>query len=405
MAGYLPLTEATSIKYIKEIKKIFPDNSKLASCEIGDGNLNMVFKITDIISGKSVVLKQALPHLRVVGKDWPLTLDRSRIEVEAMKAQYDICPEYVPRIYHTDTDMALSINEDLSYLGIMRFELMKMKRFPDFPRQIGEFLARTIFYTSDLFMNSQIKKELVIKFSNPQLCKISEDLIFTDPFYDSSTNKINPEIRPDVYDIWRNDELLLKVVKLKEIFLTKAQSLIHGDLHTGSVFISMNEMKVFDSEFSFFGPAAFDIGAIIANLLLNYASWEGIDDYSVEEILDYREYILNMIEHIYDHINMSFAMIWERDIKDEYKMVKDYREHYITALLRESAGFSGCKIIRRVVGLAHVADIDSIQDTKKRAKAQRLALKIGTAVIIGMNEITDPHDLTDLIRRIKTRNE
>src|ERR1700749_776738 len=37
-------------------------------------------------------------------------------------------------------------------------------------------------------------------------------------------------------------------------FLTAAQALIHGDLHTGSIMLTAHETRVIDPEFSFIGP-------------------------------------------------------------------------------------------------------------------------------------------------------
>lgn len=52
-------------------------------------------------------------------------------------------------------------------------------------------------------------------------------------------------------------------------FMTRAQSLIHGDLHTGSIFINEESTKVFDPEFCFYGPMGYDIGNVIANMILH----------------------------------------------------------------------------------------------------------------------------------------
>ena len=38
-------------------------------------------------------------------------------------------------------------------------------------------------------------------------------------------------------------------------------------------------------------------------------------------------------------------------------------------------------MVRRIVGLAHVADIDKIEDAAVRERAQRLSLAIGTSFI------------------------
>lgn len=400
MGGYKPLTEREAVDYAIKKLAIFPGDAKLKSKEIGDGNLNLVFQIVDEASGKSVIFKQALPHLRVVGESWPLTIDRSRIEAEAMTLQKMICPDMVPEIYYNDRDLALSMIEDLSYLKIMRFELIKMKRFPRFPKQMGEFLAKTLFYTSDLAMDPLEKKKLVMKFMNPELCKITEDLVFTDPYFNAKSNNINPELMDYIKEFWGKTDLILEVAKLKEIFMMKAQSLLHGDLHTGSVFIGPDEMKVFDSEFSFYGPAGFDIGAVIGNLILNYASFEGRNDVHFKKVADYRNYLLSTIENIFQEFNKQFSELWEKDTRDEYKRIKGYKEYYMSSLLEESLAFGGCKTIRRVIGLAHVADLDQISDLKERAKAQKLALKLGENMIMNRKGIARIEDFTDMVRNM-----
>ncbi|MFA7746590.1 phosphotransferase, partial [Salinicoccus roseus] len=65
--------------------------------------------------------------------------------------------------------------------------------------------------------------------------------------------------------------------ELKAIFLNSAETLVHGDLHTGSIFADEHETKVIDPEFAYFGPIGFDIGQFIANLLLNALSRDGDD--------------------------------------------------------------------------------------------------------------------------------
>jgi len=58
-------------------------------------------------------------------------------------------------------------------------------------------------------------------------------------------------------------------------FITEAQAVIHGDLHTGSVMVTETETRVIDPEFAFVGPMAFDVGAIIANYLLSFFAHAG----------------------------------------------------------------------------------------------------------------------------------
>ena len=60
---------------------------------------------------------------------------------------------------------------------------------------------------------------------------------------------------------------------LKHRFLTTQEALVHGDLHTGSVFVRGTagdadfSVKAFDAEFACYGPVGFDLGLLWANLL------------------------------------------------------------------------------------------------------------------------------------------
>lgn len=159
-SSYRVLSESEAIQYVRTIPGLFSANSQLVCKEIGDGNLNLVFRITESESqGKSVIVKQALPYARVVGESWPLTLDRSRMESEALMLQNILCPGLVPKVYQYDKDLALTVMEDLSTFLIMRKGLIARNSYPNFPKQMGTFLAKTLFLTSDLALDSQLKNK------------------------------------------------------------------------------------------------------------------------------------------------------------------------------------------------------------------------------------------------------
>jgi 5-methylthioribose kinase len=397
MGRYRALTEAEAVEYVRKIPGLFTEGARLVSKEIGDGNLNLVFRIQEEgPSGKSVIIKQALPYARVVGESWPLTLDRARIESEAIRLEDQLCPGSVPKIYHYDQDLALTVMEDLSSYQVLRKGLIERRRYPHFARHIGRFLARTLFLTSDLALDPQEKKRRVAKFINPELCKITEDLVFTDPYYDAPTNSFNPLLRETIQAIWQNDALKLEVAKLKEKFLTQAQALIHGDLHTGSIMVTEEDTRVIDAEFAFYGPMGFDVGAVIANLLLNYAAQEvRIEDAGERE--RNQQYLLDTIEELWHVFAQEFKALWEKEGKEHFAAVPGYVDDYLLRVLQDAAGFAGCKMIRRVIGLAPVADLETIEDDFQRARAERLALAIGQALIL---ERTRVQEISDLISRV-----
>lgn len=381
MSQYHPLTEAEAIEIARSIPEVFPTGEELVSREIGDGNLNLVFHITQPATGRSLIIKQALPYAKVVGESWPLSLDRARIESEALVKQGELAPGLTPRVYKTDAELALTVMEDLSDHVIMRRGLIQGGVYPKFAEHISEFMARTLFFTSDLGMNQQDKKRLVQSFINPDLCKITEDLIFQDPYFDADTNSIEDHIRDAAEAIWKDEALLFEVAHLREKFLTHAQALLHGDLHTGSIFITPESTKVIDPEFAYFGPIGFDVGAVFANLLLNYASQEHWSADAASRH-DRRAYLLDTIRDIWNLFDAKFRKLWNEHGIDRVSRAAGYQDDYMRRLLQDTIGFAGAKTVRRVYGLSHVADIDTIPDAAAREKAQRMALAIGTGLIM-----------------------
>lgn len=400
--AYRALSEQEAVEYVKALPGLFNEGATLASKEIGDGNLNLVFDIRDEATGKSVIVKQALPYARVVGESWPLTVDRARIESEALRIQHKFVPELVPQVYHFDQELALTVMENVGDHIIMRKGLIEGNRYPLFAKQIGKFLAHTLFYTSDLGANPFDKKALVGTFLNPELCKITEDLVFTDPYENAPTNDFNPLIQKEVEAIWNNKPLKLEIAKLKYDFLTRAEALLHGDLHTGSIFITPTSMKAIDPEFAYYGPIGFDIGAVIANLLLNFAGQHGLQKDQGERE-SYREYLLTTVEDVWNEFVSQFVQLWHKHAKERSAHVEGFWQSYVKRLIQDAAGFAGCKILRRVIGLAGVADLNSIEDPQTRAEAERLALAIGEALILGRGNVEESTDITDIVRTVTAR--
>jgi 5-methylthioribose kinase len=396
---YRTLSEQDAIAYARTVSGLFPDDAELVCQEIGDGNLNLVFRVVDEKSGKSLIFKQALPYARVVGESWPLTLDRARIEYEALMIENQFCPGCVPKVHHYDKDLALTVMDDLSSHIILRKGLVTWRHYPHFAHHIGSFLARTLFLTSDLAMDSQVKKKMVSQFINPEMCKITEDLVFTHPYGHSETNRFNPLISETVSRIWGNHMLKLEIAKLKEGFLTRTQALLHGDLHTGSIMITETDTRVIDPEFAFYGPMGFDIGTVIANLLLNYSSHVGHTPV-VEERTNYQEYLLATIHQLWETFDFEFKILWEQHGLEPSTFVAGYLQDYLTRVLEDASGFAGCEMMRRVIGLAHVPDLESIRDESLRAKAETLTLKIAQRLVLNKSQMKQISDLTALVREI-----
>src|SRR3954467_6656263 len=243
--------------------------------EVGDGNLNLVFIVKGGRGG--VAVKQALPYVRLVGESCPLPLSRAHYEYLALSRQAELAPGLVPALLHHNDALALTVMELLEPHIIMRKGLVAATHYPRFVDDITTFMARTLFFTSDLALAAAGKKEAIAAFAgNHALCKITEDLIFTDPYRIAEQNRWTAPYLDASAEALRDDmELHVAVSRLKLKFMASPEALIHGDLHTGSVMVTESETRVIDPEFAFFGPMGFDIGAVIGNLLMSYLASPG----------------------------------------------------------------------------------------------------------------------------------
>ncbi|MGD6793330.1 S-methyl-5-thioribose kinase [Metabacillus indicus] len=389
--SYEPLTESAAVTLALRLG-LFEEKSVLSCTEIGDGNLNLVFRITDQ-SNNGLIIKQALPYAKVIGESWPLTLDRARIESSAMLKQAETAGEYVPKIYYSDETLAITAMEDLSHLQIARAGLIEGKEFPLLGRHIGEFLGRTLFYSSDFALNPQTKKNLVKQFSNPELCKITEDFVFTNPFFDVESNSFEDELRPAAEAIWNDTELKLEVAKLKHKFLTEAETLVHGDLHTGSIFADDVTTKVIDPEFAYYGPIGFDYGHFTANLLMNAISREEAK----------QQVLLNHIETAWTVFAGEFSKAWEKDGLEVYTGIDGYLTFILEKTFEDAVGFAGVEIIRRTIGLAHVADLDLIEPHDRKIEAKIRALELGKKLVKHRSSIKTPAQIAEYFKQVPVR--
>ena len=366
---YFLMTTEDAIEYAKvKVPQMEWDSGSMTCREIGDGNLNYVFKVTDD-RGHSVIIKQAGGVARI-SEDMKLDTDRNRIESEILVLQGKLAPGYVPEIYFYDTVMSACGMQDLSDHEIMRTAMLEHKIFPKFADQISTFMAQVLMGTTDVVMDHQEKKDLQRKFINPELCDISEALVYTEPYNDEMhRNNVFDPIADFVKEkLYEDEELHCEVAKLKMDFMTRAQSLIHGDLHTGSIFINEDSTMVFDPEFCFYGPMGYDIGNVIANMIF---AWANGDVYGNSEFCAWVE---EVIVDVVDLTMKKLRAYYEEHVTDTMCKNEMYKNYYLDTILADTSAVTGLELIRRIVGMANVKDITSIENKEKRARAEKICI-------------------------------
>ncbi|XVE66774.1 hypothetical protein DITRI_Ditri08aG0105900 [Diplodiscus trichospermus] len=378
------LDEKSLVEYVKATpslsSKIGDKYDDLKIKEIGDGNLNFVFIVVG--PSGSFVIKQAIPYIRCIGESWPMTKERAYFETVALKEHGGLCPEHVPEVYHFDRTMSLI---GMRYLEpphiILRKGLIAGIEYPLLAEHMSEYMAKTLFCTSLLYRSTAEHKHAVAEFcASAEMCRPTEQAV-------------------------REDNIMkLEVAELKSKFCERAQALIHGDLHTCSVMVTSDSTQVIDPEFAFYGPMGFDVGAFIGNLILAFFAQDGHANQGNDR---------KTIEDTWNLFHQKFTALWDKHkdgsgeaylpaIYNNRELQKLIQEKYMKELFHDTLGFGAAKMIRRIVGVAHVEDFESIGEASIRADCERQALELAKTLLKKRREFLSISDVISAIRHVQS---
>ncbi|UZW57122.1 S-methyl-5-thioribose kinase [Sphingobium sp. JS3065] len=389
--SYRPLTETTAAAFLADIPAVAArlggEAGDWTVQEVGDGNLNLVFLVTG--PGGGVAAKQALPYVRLVGESWPLPLSRAYYERLALADQARLSPARVPALLHHDDVMALTVMEYLTPHRTLRGALVEGLRYPLLADHMAGFLADTLFFTSDLAVPAVEKKARIAAYlGNTAMCRITEDLIFDEPYFDAPMNHHTPGLEDVVATLRADIPLRLAAQALKARFLAAPEALLHGDLHTGSIMVTADDSRAIDPEFAFYGPIGFDVGMLLANLWMAHFAQAGQRP-GVED-----GWLLAQAEALWAGFAERFEGHWRNHAPDgeggtlhalaraDAGLLDAAIGAWRAATWSDSLGFAGVEIIRRILGLAHVADFGSIADETLRADCERRALLFARELLV-----------------------
>jgi 5-methylthioribose kinase len=357
--------------------------------EVGDGNLNLVFLVEGTVD--SVCVKQALPYVRAAGPSWPMAPERAHFENAYFESVAPFVGGLIPEIFQHDRQLYCTVMERLSPHIILRQGLIAGRRYPLLARQIGEFVARACFFTSDIAWPFERKLDGMALFAgNKALIRISVDLIFIDPYIQSARNRhTTPQLDAAVAALRNDGAAHQAAMQWGRKFLNQPEALIHGDLHSGSVMVTETDTRVIDPEFAFYGPIGFDLGAFLGNLLLSWYSQPGHSS-AGDDREAFGHWILEQVELFWDSFRQCFSALWEQHARgdvfpaalgsDDSSMTA-IRAAYLDTLFADMIGFAACKMIRRIVGFAHVIDLESIRDPSRRADCETRALALARVLL------------------------
>ncbi|WP_069300510.1 S-methyl-5-thioribose kinase [Neptunicoccus sediminis] len=378
--------------------------------EVGDGNLNLVFIVQS--DQGSVIVKQALPYVRLVGDSWPMPLYRAFYEYHALTRQAARDPGTVPEIYYFDADQALIVMEFLSPHVILRNKLIAGEKVKGLGAFCGKFCARTAFRGSELSLKSADKKADVGLFSgNVEIPAITEGLVFTDPYFEAELNNHTPGLEPVINELRNNIELKQIAQQMLTKFASNTQTMVHGDLHSGSIMATDSEIRVIDPEFAQYAPMGFDIGMLTANYLMAFFSQPA---HRGSDLDSYQDWILSVITDCWASFEAEFRSLWDSErtgmlypktlFEDQGHSSGAACDGVLAEIWRDALRFCGIEMHRRCLSLAHNADFETIEDTAVRAPLEARNLQMGAELVLKSDTLKDAKALVALARTYNARN-
>jgi 5-methylthioribose kinase len=331
--------------------------------EIGDGNVNYVYEVRG--EAGRLCVKQAMPYVRVVGEAWPLSPQRCWFEYRALQEHGRLAPGRVPEPVHHDRAMNLLVVEYLAPHVVLRQGLLAGERYPLLAEHLAEYLAATMVGTGDLACPAEVKRPLVALFNgNTEMTQIMEDMVFTEIYHQHWRNSwTSPQLDHAAARLRTDQALKVAVSRLKLRYLTSAEALLHGDLHTGSILVTPQDTRVIDQEFACYGPMGFDLGTLLAHLLLAY--------YALDT-----SWILGTAEDLWDGFVRRYLDRWDRSrtgdayppaLFPDLAALAGERRRHLERIFTDAVAFCGAELLRRIFGLAHVVELQTITDPDARA--------------------------------------
>jgi 5-methylthioribose kinase len=250
---------------------------------------------------------------------------------------------------------------------------------------------------------------------NKELVRITVDLVFCDPYRRSERNRhTSPQLDEIVADLRADGRLKVAAAHFGRKFLNEVQALVHGDLHSGSVMVTEGDTRVIDPEFAFYGPIGFDLGAFLGNLLLSWYSQPGHATRQ-DTRAAYQDWILEQVATFWESFRSNFIALWAENPHgdvlptsmfvrpEEAVTLQAARSAFLDGLFADMLGFGACKMIRRIVGFAHVIDFDRIEDAAVRARCEAGALAMARTLLTHPAQFHSIQDVIDAVPRMVRR--
>ena len=174
-----------------------------------------------------------------------------------------------------------------------------------------------------------------------------------------------------------------------------------------------DSIRVIDPEFATYGPMGFDLGMMLANLVMAYISQPA--HRKPEDLSSYQGWILTVMKDLVAAFQEEFSKLWHSErqgvlfpkslFEDQEQAASIPLQAKQRAIWEDALGFCGIEMHRRTLSLAHNADFESIEDSIFRGKLEAQNLLTGSRLILERPYIADCNAFLSIIQSTKEEDQ
>ncbi len=261
---YLDEAKPEALKaYFVATNRLPPAEYIIRVARAGEGNMNCVVRVTT--NRKSFILKQSRPWVEKypqIAAPWDRALAEVRFYAAVADSAGVAC--MMPRVLWSDDSARLLALEDLGEAADF-FPLYRGET------ELSEETLRALLAYLSALHAIPLTPAQQAELANREMRALNHAHIFDLPLRADNgfpLESFTPGLKAVSASLQQDRAYVAAVHELGRRYLTDGSTLLHGDFFPGSFLRVPTGLKIIDPEFGFAGEAEFDLGILLAHLLL-----------------------------------------------------------------------------------------------------------------------------------------
>lgn len=330
--------------YLRARGVLGPEETVARLSRAGEGNMNLTLRVET--PARSLIVKQSRPW---VEKYPQIAAPEERALVEAAfyraVADFPAVAGRMPGLRFVDADRRVLVLDDLGPVA----DFTPLYRDPAAPAAAGALPA--LLGWLGALHGAPLRPADHPRLANRAMRRLNHEHLFRFPLLPDNglaLDALTPGLQAEADRLKADPAYVSAVEALGARYLEDGPALLHGDFFPGSWVRAGGDVYVIDPEFGFFGPPEFDLGVLLAHLLL--ARVPGPGSGAGSEGASEDDDVLRLLEGYPSLARMDRRLV---------------------------QGFAGVEIMRRLVGVAQLPVPDDLP--YKRALLRRSAALVRRA--------------------------